>query len=57
MVANFDRYYKSLNASAMKIYVPIVNQIHPNRLETPFMSEQEIRDMFEGMIRGVFKIL
>ncbi|MFZ6862263.1 aspartate--tRNA ligase [Undibacterium sp. Ji67W] len=56
MVANFDRYYQitkcfrdeDLRADRQ----PEFTQID---CETSFMSEQEIRDMFENMIRLVFK--
>ncbi len=56
MVANFDRYYQitkcfrdeDLRADRQ----PEFTQID---CETSFMSEQEIRDMFEEMLRLVFK--
>ncbi|SFG17889.1 aspartyl-tRNA synthetase [Duganella sp. CF458] len=56
MVANFDRYYQitkcfrdeDLRADRQ----PEFTQID---CETSFLSEQEIRDMFETMIRKVFK--
>jgi aspartyl-tRNA synthetase len=56
MVSNFDRYYQitkcfrdeDLRADRQ----PEFTQID---CETSFMTEQEIRDLFDGMIRGVFK--
>ncbi|AZP12776.1 aspartate--tRNA ligase [Undibacterium parvum] len=56
MVANFDRYYQitkcfrdeDLRADRQ----PEFTQID---CETSFMSEQEIRDMFENMMRLIFK--
>ncbi len=56
MVANFDRYYQIVKCfrdeDLRADRQPEFTQID---CETSFMSEQEIRDMFEGMIRLVFK--
>jgi aspartyl-tRNA synthetase len=56
MVANFDRYYQIVKCfrdeDLRADRQPEFTQID---CETSFMSEQEIRDIFEGMIRLVFK--
>jgi aspartyl-tRNA synthetase len=56
MVANFDRYYQIVKCfrdeDLRADRQPEFTQID---CETSFMSEQEIRDMFESMIRLVFK--
>jgi len=56
MVANFDSYYqitKCLRDEDLRAdRKPEFTQID---CETSFMNEQEIRDLFEGMIRLVFK--
>src|SRR5438445_5105787 len=56
MVSNFDRYYQIVKCfrdeDLRADRQPEFTQID---CETSFMSEQEIRDMFEGMIRLVFK--
>ena len=56
MVANFDRYYQIVKCfrdeDLRADRQPEFTQID---CETSFMSEQEIRDMFEGMLRLVFK--
>ncbi|MGV8894347.1 MAG: aspartate--tRNA ligase [Burkholderiaceae bacterium] len=56
MVANFDRYYQIVKCfrdeDLRADRQPEFTQID---CETSFLSEQEIRDMFEDMIRLVFK--
>jgi len=56
MVANFDRYYQIVKCfrdeDLRADRQPEFTQID---CETSFLSEQEIRDMFENMIRIVFK--
>ncbi len=56
MVSNFDRYYQIVKCfrdeDLRADRQPEFTQID---CETSFMSEQEIRDMFESMIRIVFK--
>jgi aspartyl-tRNA synthetase len=56
MVANFDRYYQIVKCfrdeDLRADRQPEFTQID---CETSFLSEQEIRDLFEAMIRHVFK--
>ncbi|MBY0573706.1 MAG: aspartate--tRNA ligase [Undibacterium sp.] len=56
MVANFDRYYQIVKCfrdeDLRADRQPEFTQID---CETSFMSEQEIRDLFEGMLRIVFE--
>ncbi|MFZ6750383.1 aspartate--tRNA ligase [Undibacterium sp. Ren11W] len=56
MVANFDRYYQIVKCfrdeDLRADRQPEFTQID---CETSFMSEQEIRDMFENMMRLIFK--
>ncbi|MFM0060544.1 aspartate--tRNA ligase [Paraburkholderia phytofirmans] len=56
MVANFDRYYQIVKCfrdeDLRADRQPEFTQID---CETSFLSEQEIRDLFEDMIRHVFK--
>lgn len=57
MVANFDRYYQIVKCfrdeDLRADRQPEFTQID---CETSFLTEQEIRDLFEDMIRHVFKV-
>ena len=56
MVAGYDRYYQIVKCfrdeDLRADRQPEFTQVD---IETSFMSEQDIRSLFEGMIRGVFK--